>query len=1118
MSDTPRTVLVANRGEIALRVFRAAQTLGMTTVGVHSQDDVHAPHTRRCDQLVPLSGTGPSAYLDPTAIVRAAHDTGAHAVHPGYGFLSESPELAESCREAGLTFIGPDSETLRRFGNKAQARALAREYGIPVLPGTEGPTTLEQIRAFVDAQTHPGCPPPAVAIKALTGGGGRGVRVVTTPERLAHAVDEARAEAEAAFGTDELYVEQVLPRARHVEVQVVGDGTGAASHLWDRDCSVQRRSQKLIEVAPSTVLPAPARTRMLTAAVRLASGVRLCGVATVEFLALPDGSFHFLEVNPRLQVEHTVTEQILGLDLVSAQLQLAAGAGLAEVGLSQQQIGEPAGCAIQIRVNAESADATGTIHPASGTLTRFEPATGAGIRVDAAAHTGMRLNPRFDSLLAKIVVHDRHGHTNAHRLARQALAETHIDGVDTNLAFQSVVLDSVELGACDTSWVDRNSTQLWEHAGTIQRRGLEHPNGSAEPSSPASPGPHRTEPSSATSAPQDQDGERQFQRAPTAGAVASIEVSPGQTVATGTVLALVEAMKMQHPLPATCAGRVAEILVHQGAVVDQGTPVVVLDGHSNNEDIDDATADDVDPDHVRTDLANLRERKAKIHDDSRPEAVAKRHTRGMRTARENIADLTDGGLMVEYGGLAVAAQRTRREPADLEERTPADGIVTGLGRVNGAQFPPERATCAILAYDYTVLAGTQGYYSHAKTDRILGVARDRRHPVVLFAEGGGGRPGDTDAPLVGGLNYATFTRMGALSGVVPTVGIAAGRCFAGNAALLGTCDVVIATQDATIGMAGPAMIEAGGLGTFTADHIGPIDTQTRNGVVDVAVTDEAEAVATAKTYLAYFQGPLTEYETPDQRRLRHVVPENRKRSYAIDTVLEVLFDTDSVLELRAGFGRCVRTALARIEGNPVGVIANDPAVLGGAIDADGADKMARFLQLCDTFALPVVSLCDTPGFMVGPEVEETATVRHFSRLFVRGGHLSVPMVTVVLRKAYGLGAMAMACGGFHNTVLTLAWPTGEFGGMGLEGAVRLAFRDELARIEDPEERRQAFDTMVAHAYEQGSAVNTAAHLEIDEVIDPEQTRGAITAALLGPGGPPRAGWVNSRRGAGVDTW
>ncbi|MFB9835373.1 acyl-CoA carboxylase subunit beta [Actinoallomurus acaciae] len=470
-------------------------------------------------------------------------------------------------------------------------------------------------------------------------------------------------------------------------------------------------------------------------------------------------------------------------------------------------------------------------------------------------------------------------------------------------------------------------------------------------------------------------------------------------------------------------------------------------------------------------------------DAGRPEAVRRRRATGHRTARENVADLCE--TFTEYGALAVAAQRARRPLDELIEKTPADGLVAGVGDVNGRP-------AVVLAYDYTVLAGTQGAMNHYKKDRMLELAERRRLPVILFAEGGGGRPGDTDTASVSGLDTMAFHLFARLSGQVPLIGIASGRCFAGNAALLGCCDVVIATEDANIGMGGPAMIEGGGLGVFAPEEIGPMAVQVPNGVVDVPVADEAEAVRVARRYLAYFQGPAATWEAAGQEALRDLVPLDRKRGYDVRTVIETLADAGSVLELRAAYGPGIVTALARVEGVPVGVIANSPAHLGGAIDADGADKASRFMKLCDASGLPLVSLCDTPGFMVGPDAEKTATVRHFARMFVTGANVGVPLVMVILRKAYGLGAQAMAGGSLKVPVATVAWPTGELGGMGLEGAVRLGYRRELAAAEDPD---ALFDELVSRAYERGKALSAATVYEIDDVIDPAETRRWIGTAL-----------------------
>jgi acetyl-CoA carboxylase carboxyltransferase component len=511
----------------------------------------------------------------------------------------------------------------------------------------------------------------------------------------------------------------------------------------------------------------------------------------------------------------------------------------------------------------------------------------------------------------------------------------------------------------------------------------------------------------------------------------------------------------------------------------------------------------------RADVRAVRERHELGLDAARPDVVAKRHERGRRTTRENLDELLDEGTFVEYRPLVFAAQERRRAREELIERTPADGLVGGVGDVQGMR-------CVAMSYDYTVLAGTQGMRGHAKKDRLFELAERRRLPVVLFAEGGGGRPGDVDWPMVAGLDCRAFNLFARLSGLIPLVGIASGNCFAGNAALLGCCDVVIATEDASIGMGGPAMIEGGGLGVFEPGEVGPIDVQDANGVVDLRVADDRAAAAAAKRYLSYFGPPSRDVRVPDQTLLREIVPERRRQIYDVRKVLDGLFDEDSVLELRGGFGAGIVTALARVDGRALGVIANSPPHLGGAIDAEGADKAARFMQLCDAFELPILFLCDTPGFMVGPAAERTATVRHFARMFVTGANLTVPTGTIVLRKGYGLGAQAMAGGGFTAPLFTIGWPTSEFGGMGLEGAVRLGMRRELAAIEDESERERVFQATVAAAYEHGRGLNMAAYGEIDDVIDPADSRRWIATLFA----QTDASWRErpGKKHAFVDAW
>ena len=599
--------------------------------------------------------------------------------------------------------------------------------------------------------------------------------------------------------------------------------------------------------------------------------------------------------------------------------------------------------------------------------------------------------------------------------------------------------------------------------------------------------------------------------APLAGTVISVACGQGERISAGAPLLVIEAMKMEHEVMAEYDGVVDRLEVAVGETVSEGQLLAVLTpgtetgktyGHQPQPQ----------PTGDRGDLRTVIERHALGLDAARPDAVARRHERGRRTARENLAELIDADTFVEYGPLMFAAQERRRPKDELIARTPADGLVAGVGDVEGE-------SCVVMSYDYTVLAGTQGMRNHQKKDRLFELAQRRRLPVVLFAEGGGGRPGDVDWPIVAGLDCRAFALFARLSGLVPLVGIASGYCFAGNAALLGCCDVVIATEDSSIGMGGPAMIEGGGLGVHAPGDVGPIDVQEANGVVDLRVADDHAATQMAKRYLGYFRrraAPPAPSSEPDQELLRGLVPANRKRIYDVRTVIDGLFDMDSMLELRRGFGAGIVTSLARLDGRPLGVVANDPAHLGGAIDAHGADKAARFMALCDAFELPIAFLCDTPGFMVGPDAERTATVRHFARMFVTGANLEVPTGTVVLRKGYGLGAQAMAGGGFKEPLFTVGWPTSEFGAMGLEGAVRLGMRRELEAIDDAEQRSQSFDAAVAAAYERGQGVNMAAYFEIDDVIDPADTRRWLRTLFdQRPGG----WWTRpGKRRPYVDTW
>ncbi len=1098
-----RRLLIANRGEIAIRIARAAAEMGIATVAVFAEDDARSLHVRRADEALPLQGSGPAAYLDAGRIIAVARDAGCDAIHPGYGFLSEDAGFARAAAAAGLGFVGPAPDVLALFGDKPAARALAQSCGLPVPVGTGPLATLDEAQAFLAAHG-------AVMVKAAAGGGGRGMRAARTPEELAEAWARCAAEARLAFGQDALYLEELVAEARHIEVQVAGDGTGRVAHLGERECTIQRRHQKILEVAPSQTLRAVVRGRMLKAATTLAEQVRLRGLATVEFLLdARDGErFLFIEANPRLQVEHTVTEAVLGLDLVQAQLRLAGGASLEEAGIPAHSPA-PRGCAIQLRINLETMQADGSALPTGGTITAHDPPSGPGVRVDGFGYAGYRTSPSYDPLLAKLIVHaPTGGWTEALARARRALAEFRIEGVATNLPLLAALIEHPDVVAdrLTTRFLDGAAPALIAAARAAAPDGFFAEAGGGLAGAGPMQAPTLGPPGTLAVA------------APMQGLVVEIRVAAGEAVRAGQTMAVLEAMKMQHRVPAPVAGIVRMVAATRGEVLAPGQPVLFL-APSDSADAAEAVAEEEgDPDAIRPDLAEALARLALTEDAARPEAVAKRHRQGGRSARENLADLLDPGSFVEYGALAVAAQRSRRPLGELERTTPADGVVCGFGTVNAALFGEERATTAVAAYDYTVLAGTQGAMGHKKQDRLFRLAAELRRPLVLLAEGGGGRPGDDDMENVAAawLDIPTFHAFAGLSGLVPLIGIAHGRCFAGNAALLGCCDLIIADESACIGMGGPAMIEGGGLGVFRPEEVGPAHVQAPNGVIDLLVRDEAEAVAAAKRILGYVQGPVAEWSAPDQRALRRLVPENRLHVYDIRRVVETLADAGSVTELRASFGLGMVTALVRIEGRPLGLIANNPAHLGGAIDADAADKAARFLELCDAHGLPVLSLIDTPGFMVGPEAERTAQVRHVCRMFVTGANLSVPFLAVVLRKGYGLGAQAMAAGSFHAPAFTIAWPTGEFGAMGLEGAVRLGYRKELAAIEDPAAREALFRQHLDGLIARGKAVSMASFLEIDAVVDPAETRRWVLRGLaMAAARAPRA---TGKRRPNIGTW
>ncbi len=1121
-------LLIANRGEIAIRVARAASDLGITSISIHSRDDEASLHVSTADEAVALDGVGAAAYLDVDAVVAAAIRAGADAVHPGYGFLAENADFAAAAIDAGLTWVGPSPELLRLFGDKSAARQAAQRAGVPVMRGIDTSVTVEQAEEFRQSLGDGA----SVMLKAVAGGGGRGSRIVGPGDDLSEIYDRCASEATAAFGNGALYIEELMGAARHIEVQVVGDGS-SVTHLGERECSVQRRFQKILELAPAPSLPEDVRAQLHQHALTLAGDVGYASLGTFEFLVgADDHRIAFIEANARIQVEHTVTEEITGVDLVHAQVRIAGGASLVDLGLDDPALHPPRGTAIQARVNMETMAPDGAVMPASGSLAVYDPPGGPGIRVDGFGYSGYRTSTSYDSLLAKVIAHsaDADPTLAIHRVTR-ALRDFRIEGVSTNRDFLAALLARPELldGSLTTTFVDENVADLVASAtARADERSAATPAGApsglagaqVDTSDPLALFTHdqqakiAEEPSAAADMDLVGPDGSVGLPAPIQGTIVSVAVAVGDAVAAGTQLVVMEAMKMEHIVVADRTGIVQRVAVSEGDVILEGFPMVfVLEA---DVEVDDVVGDEeLDLDHIRGDLAELYERRSYTRDENRPDAVARRRKTGQKTAQENIESIVDPGSFKEYGPLVVAAQKARRTDEWLRERSPADGLIGGLATVNGDLFDDEQARCMAISYDYTVFAGTQGVRNHYKQDRLFDIAHRYKLPILFFTEGGGGRPGDTEGLHNIGMDVYTFTQFSKLSGHVPLVGLNSGRCFAGNTAMLACCDVIIATENSTIAMGGPAMIEGGGLGVYRPEEVGPMSFQVPNGVVDILVKDDDELCEVGKKYVSYFQGPIDDWETNDQRKMRHIVPENRVRMYDVREVIETLADVDSVLEIREHYGIGIVTALIRIEGRPMGLIANNPHHLAGAIDSDGADKAARFLQLCDAFGLPVISVMDCPGIMVGPDAEREALVRHCARLFVTGANLSVPMFGLVIRKAYGLGVQAMCGGSSMVPLFTTAWPTAEFAGMNIEGAVKLGFRNELEALETAEERKVLFDQRVERAYEHARAVNGASSFGIDDVIDPAESRDWVLAGLRSL--PPELPREEKRRPY-IDTW
>ena len=1058
-------LLVANRGEIAIRIVRAARELGIATVAIHAGDDAASLHVRHADEAFALPGDGPAAYLDQQAIVGIATRAGCSLVHPGYGFLSENADFARLCADHGLRFIGPSPELLALFGDKITARRFAATHGVPVPQGIDRTITLEEARAF--AAEHG-----AVMLKAIAGGGGRGMRAVHDIARLDEAFARCASEALQSFGHDALYIEQWLPAARHIEVQVVGDGSGAACHLWERDCSIQRRHQKLIEIAPAPALAPATRTRLLELAVMLAREARYASLGTFEFLVSGE-DIRFIEANPRLQVEHTVTEEVTGIDLVQTQIRIALGASLAELGIAQPPATR--GFAIQARINLETLDEHGTPLPQAGRLTAYTPPSGPNVRVDGYGYTGYATSPRYDPLLAKVIARGTSFGNAAGNLVA-ALREFHIEGVATGLPLDLAVLRHPDFVAArfDTAFIADHLADLLQAS---RMQAMIVPVATDAGAVPAA-------------APEDlpDDGATIAVRAQMTGIVLSVAVTPGGTVRAGDPLAVIEAMKMEQVIRAPVDGEIVVVVASAGATVTPSSGLMRIRPLSNVGETGLAaqSAPATDEGWAR-EVAELEHRRDMARAMGGQAKLARQHADGKRDVRARISALLDPDSFEEIGALAGFASYD--DDGNLLGVQPAN-FVAGTGRIEGRKI-------VVGADDFTLRAGSGDAAIHEKQIFSERYAGQMRLPVVRLLDGASGG-GSVKMALEHGFHYlpvnpgwdAVVDNLSLVPVVAaclgPTVGLGAARLVMSHLA-------VMVTGIGQVFTAGPPVVQSATHKKLTKEELGGIDIHRENGVIERFFRNEEEAFGAIRRFLSYL--PRSVYELaprapcadPADRReeaLLSAVPRSERQVYAIEPILDAIFDRNSVFRY-AEYGGSTYTALARLNGYPIGVVATDVR-MGATMNAQGAQAVTRLVDLCETFHLPLVSLTDQAGMAIGSVAEREGTIRHGARAIAAIYQARIPQAEIIVRRVFGVGGAGAV--NRHRASRSWAWPSAIWGSLPQQGGIEAAFRAELDKVPDRQAAVAHIERQLTHI---ASPFRTAEHFGVQDIIDPRATRALL---------------------------
>jgi acetyl/propionyl-CoA carboxylase alpha subunit/acetyl-CoA carboxylase carboxyltransferase component len=1101
-------VLICNRGEIAIRIARAASELGMDSTAVFASADALALHPRFATDAIEIgAGLAPvAAYLDMDAMIDAAKRTGCDCVHPGYGFLSENPDFARRCHAEGLTFIGPSADALGLFGDKVKARDLALSLDIPVVPGSSG--VINDVADAARLAADIGYP---VILKAAAGGGGRGMRAVQTEAELAEALDRCRSEAEAAFRSGEVFLEKLIERPRHIEVQVLADHTGSTLHLFERDCSVQLRNQKVIEIAPAPNLDENLRARIHDDAIRLARAAGYSNAGTVEFLVLPElDSYYFIECNPRLQVEHTVTEEVTGVDLVALQFQVAAGNTLRELGIADQSAISTLGSAIQSRV----------VMTSPGEISAYRDPSGPGVRVDGSAYAGLSPNPSFDPLLAKLICTSRAGFEAAAKRSRQALAAFQIAGIGTNLTQLQAIVSNEQFITGDartTLLAEHNELTHVEPAVSGSEALTLLDEQAARLTAGASA--HSARQQSQQTTPRHDlpvaDGD-QAVACPMQASIVEISTQPGVSVAAGDAVMIVSAMKMETVITAPCAGIISEIAdLAEGDMVAAGQIVAAITPGETGAPTTrpaiqtwQATLDEV------ATLKRLAE--ARLARGSDDPGVVRQRSRGKLTCRERIDLLLDDGSFREVGSIAGFASY---DESGISAFTPAN-MVGGWGEIEGR-------TGIVCADDFTSRGGHADGAIAAKSGYLDRLSMEMRVPSIRLLDGssGGGsvtamvpkqeKAGESSAKESSGAIKAGRPRVAGAGGsflpghlgssmyaeqlaTVPVVNMLLGSVVGIGAAkaVLGHFSVMV-RDVAQLFVAGPPVVSHAMGYDITKEELGGWHIHCTNGSVDNLAESEEEAVAMTRRFLSYL--PASVFEAPPiiacsdpvgrrEEELFTLISRKRTTTFDVRRVVELLADESSFFELGPLWGTDQVTGFARFNGHTLGIIASDSQhANGGALTADGCDKLTRHLDLCDLFHIPVLNLVDNPGFAVGVEHEINSTIRKGGEWMVAFAQTRIPIFTVLARRSFGVAGNNYATPRSRPNV-RVTWPAADVGGIPPEGGIEAAYKRQLAEAEDPAALRAELEARIESARGPVGPLN---RFQLEEMVDPRDTRRLI---------------------------